>query len=356
MNSKQPDVIECHGTPYEIGKQYGEAARDNIIRSKELMFSSLKNGFFKVSEDKVLQVSKKYFENVLAFDPEAVKWVEGIADGSGISFEESFALKCSIEIGVSYPHLTGMCTSFALSGQMTKNGTTILGQNIDWHPSAPIDLLHIHHTDGLKQLCVCLAGNSLYYLNSAGLGNCANLTLAPMGSVTTHIPLAFYLWKSMRQQSIEQAMGILRVCARGIGYYHLADKNGNMAGIESIYDDFTEIEPTNNMLIHANHYVTEKYKKSDLAYIFIKDSFGRARRLETLISGASGKITPQLMMIFLSDHQNHPNSICNHIDENKPPEMASMSKGSFILVPDELKMYVSFGPPCENEYMEYSLA
>ena len=65
----------------------------------------------------------------------------------------------------------------------------MIGQNIDWHPDAPIDLLHIKHRDGLEQLAICFLGNCTYYLNSAGIGNCSNLTISPMGPITMHIPL-----------------------------------------------------------------------------------------------------------------------------------------------------------------------
>lgn len=76
-----------------------------------------------------------------------------------------------------------MCTSLALTGAATENGLTILGQNIDWHPDAPIDLLRIKYTDGLEQFSLCLLGNSYYNLNSKGLGCSANLTISPMGPI-----------------------------------------------------------------------------------------------------------------------------------------------------------------------------
>ena len=356
MEQNKPEIIECQGTSYEIGKQTGEAAKENILKSLNLMYTSLETGlFFQASRDEVISVSNKYYENVRAFDPDAIKWVEGIAEGSKILFEESFALKCYLEIAMTYPQIAGMCTSFALTGSATENGMTMLGQNIDWHPDSPIDLLHIRHENGLEQLSLSLLGNCTYYLNSAGIGSCANLTLSPMGPITTHIPYTFYLFKAMRQNTIDKAMEVLSKAARGLVYYHLADKHGNMTGIESIYDEYTIVDPEDNTLIHANHYETEKYKKDDLAHTYIQDSFGRADRLRELISGSFGSITPKKMMGFLSDHKNHPDSICSHVDKTKPMELASMSKGSFIMIPEELKMYVAFGPPCENQYWEYSL-
>lgn len=355
MQQKKPEIIECHGTPYEIGRQYGQAAKKNILKSVNFMFDSLEKGLFKAPKDGVLNTAKNYLENVRRFDPDAIDWVQGIADGSGISFEDSFALKCYIEFAVSYPQISGMCTSFALTGSATEKGLTILGQNVDWHPEAPIDLLHIRYPNGLEQFSVCLLGNSYYYLNTAGIGCSANLTISPMGPITTHIPLAIYLWKAMQQETVGGAMDILKKTARGVGYYHLADKNGNMAGIESVYDDYTILIPENDALVHANHYETEKYKKVDLAYTYIRDSFGRADRLRELISDSFGSITVDKIMRFMSDHQNHPNSICSHVDSTKPPEMASESRASIIMVPEELKLYVAYSHPCENHYWEYSL-
>ena len=358
MRPNKPDLIKCHGTPYEIGRQYGDAAKSNIFKSVDFMFNSLEKGIFKAPREGVLKAANRYLDNVREFDPGAIEWVRGIADGSGISFETSFALKSYLEIAMSYPQITGtgMCTSFALTGPATENGLTMLGQNIDWHPDTPIDLLHISHADGVEQLCICFLGNFTYYLNSAGFGNCSNLTLSPMGPIKKHIPLFIYLWKAMRQKNMDQALDILKKTSRGLQYCHLADKSGNMSGIESVYDDYTVLPPENHLLVHANHYETEKYKKDDLAYAYIQDSFQRADRLRELISGSFGAITIKQMMAFLSDHQNYPNSVCRHVDRTKPPEMASMSKGSFIMAPEELKIYIAFGPPCENPFWEYSLA
>jgi isopenicillin-N N-acyltransferase-like protein len=355
MTLQQPALIECSGTPYEIGRQYGEAARENILKSHDLFFVSMERGMYKVPRYEVLLAADRYLDNVRGFAPEIIDHVQGIADGAGITFEESFALKCWLEISIHYPQIVGMCTSFAVTGAATRGGGTILGQNVDWHPETPIDLVHIRHADGMEQMVLCLLGNFCYYLNSAGIGNCANLTISPLGPVTSHIPFTVYLWKAMRQFTLDGAMEILQLAAKGIGYYHLADKQGKIRGIESIYDDFTVIQPENDVLVHANHYETEKYKNSDLAYTFIKDSFGRADRLRQLIAESYGDLTPELFMSFLADHQGHPNSVCSHVDETQPPEMAAMSKASFIMVPEEMKLLVAFGPPCENRYWEYSL-
>lgn len=355
MKRNNIEIIECSGTSYEIGQQYGQAAKSNILESVNLVFNALENGPFKASRNNIFAIADQYLRNAREFDQESCDFVKGIADGSGLSFQEVFALRCFIDMIVGYPALAALCTSFAATRNATKDRITILGQNIDWHPDSPIDLLHIRHADGLEQLSLCLCGNNFYYLNSAGIGCCANMTISPLGPIKKHIPVTFYLWKAMRRKTINDAMKILRDTARGVGYYHLADQYGNMAGIESIYDDYRILNPQNDTLIHANHYETDDYKKSDGAYVYLPDSFGRAQRMRELITNNTGNITPELMMKIMSDHEHHPKSICTHVDHSQPPELASISRASFIMIPEQLKMYVAFGPPCENQYHEYSL-
>ena len=136
----------------------------------------------------ILGVSPKQFIRLVRFQ-KTVEKLKRLHQFKTYTDKESFALKSYLEIAMNYPQLSGMCTSFALTGPATKNGITMIGQNIDWHPDAPIDLLHIKHRDGLEQLAICFLGNCTYYLNSAGIGNCSNLTISPMGPITMHIPL-----------------------------------------------------------------------------------------------------------------------------------------------------------------------
>jgi len=70
-----------------------------------------------------------------------------------------------------------------------------------------------------------------------------------------------------------------------------------------------------------------------------------------------GSLSIEVMMRLLQDHSNHPNSICAHPN---PKEVALQGFGeetvvSIISNPKERKIYITLGPPCENEYIEYKL-
>lgn len=356
METSKLRVLECSGTPYEIGRQYGENRATSIRKASELFFGALLNSPFEASKDEVKAKARKtYLSSTRSFDPGSLNMVEGLAEGAGVDFDEAFALQCSIEVSLNYQHLMAMCTSFAVTGKATQDGTTILGQNIDWHPDAPVDLLRIRHEDGLERFSLCLSGNAYYHLTSAGMGNCANLTLGPLREPVSQVPLSFYLSKAMRQETIEGTLSVLRSTARGFGYYHVADAQGDMFGIESVPDDHSVIRPQEDMLVHANHYETENYKEGDWAHLVLPCTYTRGLRLRELIAEHYGYLTPRLMMEFLADHEDHPNSICRHVDEAKPEELASESRASVVMIPAERTMYVSHGPPCQNTFVKYVL-
>jgi isopenicillin-N N-acyltransferase-like protein len=356
METNELQVVECSGTSYEIGRHYGENRTTSIRKASELFFGALLRSPFKASKDEVKAKARKAFLNsTKSFDPGSLDMVEGLAEGAGIGFDEAFALQCSIEVSLNYQHVSAMCTSFTVTGKATQDGTTVLGQNIDWHPAAPVDLLRIRHEDGLERFCLCLSGNAYYHLTSAGIGNCANLTLGALAKLENQVPLSFYLSKTMRQKSIEDALGVLSRTARGYGYYHLADAKGEMFGIESTHNSHRVIRPQKDVLVHANHYESEEYRDGDWAHLVLPCTYARGARMRELIAEHYGDLSPKLMMEFLADHKDHPNSICRHVDETKPEELASESRASVVMVPAERTMYVSQGPPCQNVFVKHVL-
>lgn len=347
-SAKEFKIIECSGTPYEIGLQWGEGCKESILRSLENHFNGI-NLIYHDPKEKVVAVAMKFLPLVQDFDPYLIDIIKGQADGSGASFEEIFTQKCSFELAFYYKQIAALCTSFAATGQATENGQTILGQTIDWAPGTPVNLLRIQHSDGLLQFLIVLGNSSEYTISSAGLGLCANATIGQ--DYSFNIPLCCYLPKVMRQKNIHDAIGLLKKVARGFGYYHLADGGGTMLGIESVHNDFEMIYPGKDLLLHSNHYITERFKNSDIAPVYIPDSYHRLDRITTLMNQHYGRINPEIAMDIMADHDNHPHSICSHIDINS--QFPSSTLASFVMVPEEGAIYIAAGNPCEYEYIRY---
>lgn len=345
-NAKEFKVIECVGTPYEIGRQWGEGCKENILKSLEMMFSMM--GFYRALKKDIIFNAMQFLPKVKEYDPYLLEILQGQADGAGIKFEEIFTLRCLSELTFYYNKIN-FCTSFAATGEATQGGKTLLGQTIDWFPGTPVDLVKIHHSDGLVQFIISIGNFVDYTFNSAGFGMCANATIGE--DYSFNIPLGCYLPKVMRQKNLHNAMDLLKQVARGIAYYHLADSIGKLYGIESVNNDFEIIHPDKDMLFHSNHYITERFKKGDLAFVFTPDSFYRLERIRSLANQNYGKINLEIAKEILTDHDNFPNSICHHVDETK--QFPSETIVSYIMIPEERSMYITCGNPCEYEYIQY---
>ncbi len=149
-NEKGFKPIECQGTPYEIGLQWGTGCKESILKISENIFNAMAS-YYQASKEEVISNAMKFLPAVQKFDPYLMEIMRGQADATGLSLEEIFTQKCFNELSFYYNNVSGLCTSFAATGKATEGGKTLLGQNIDFLPETPIDLLKIHHADGLKQ-------------------------------------------------------------------------------------------------------------------------------------------------------------------------------------------------------------
>ncbi len=342
-------LVQCSGTPYEIGLQWGAACKDSIASSSKTSLDRMAS-FLRVSREQVFAMGMEHLPFIEEYDPYLVDIMRGQAVGAGIPFEEIVTQKsmtdftCKAMTGVN-----ALCTALAATGKATEGGKTLLGQNIDFLPDATMDFLQVHHGGGLVQYILCINNWTEYTFASTGLGICANATFARSHEFT--LPISAYIPRVMRQRNIEDAFDLLKQVARGVAYFHLADGSGRMHGLECTHDDYQIIEPERDVLVHSNHYITERFKGRDTAPGVQPDSYERMETINNLISENYGHITPKTAMEILSNHNHYPNSICRHIDRTAP--VSSMTLASFVMVPEEGAIYVARGNPCENGFVRY---
>jgi hypothetical protein len=138
-NAGEFKLIECGGTPYEIGLQWGKACKENILATTRNVIGTMVS-FSNLSREQVLSIATEHLPHIERFDPYLVEIMRGQADGTGIPFEEIVTLKCMTDFTAQA--ITGvhtLCTAFAATGSATAGGQTLLGQNIDFVPGSTID-------------------------------------------------------------------------------------------------------------------------------------------------------------------------------------------------------------------------
>ncbi len=158
----------------------------------------------------------------------------------------------------------GLCTSLAVTGKAVKSGKTFLGQNFDLFEDILFVLLLIKRAEGMEQLCLAYGGIFECGISSDGIDIGFNASLPNHNSCNKfNIPMGCYLPKMLRQQNIGDALGVLCQAAWSMLYYNLGSSRGDIVGFESTFDDLNVMQPKRNMLVHSNHYMTERFKKGD---------------------------------------------------------------------------------------------
>jgi len=347
---KRFEIIECEGSAFDIGKQYATASRDNFVTSINSMLEEYA-ATCKTSQEEIIATVRKYIPLVESYDPYLLEMLKGQAEGAGVSLEEIFLLRCNFELSFYYQRMKTFCTSFAVTGRAAKDGKAIIGQNFDATVGRTIDLVKVTHADGLKQLSLVFWGACELTLNSAGVGMVLNVVVSPVEEQLLTLPACCVMPKAMRQKRIGDALGVFCAAGRSMMYYCLASKDGDIIGIETKPDDYNVIQPDKDVLAHANHYNTDRFKKGELVYMGAPSSYIREQQMKRLIEKRYGKITIEGMMEIMSDHNHYPKGICNHALEGSTADTLA----SVIMVPGDNAMYVTCGHPCEYDYEEYKL-
>lgn len=352
------NIVELEGSYYEIGQKWGKAVKPYLKSVIDGEIGGLAQ-FMSMDKAQLVSISSQLMPAAEQYDPDFMRVLEGISKGAELPLEEVFAIKAFLEMMFYAENVHGMCTSFALTGRSTKDGITILGQNIDWHPGTPMSLFRISWPNGVKQLSLSLGGIWEYSLSahnsSSTFGMVSTLTTAKAAGMDVNKPpISMVMNKACRQKRLVKALAELINSEQSLASFILANGAGDMVGIELAANQFEVIHPEKEMLVHANHYLTDRFKPMDFFCRFVPDSFLRYYRLKKLIEDDHGNITPTLMMKKLSDHNSFPNAVCTHVDADStfPP---SETVASVIMVPERKEMYIAVGNPCENAYVKYTL-
>src|SRR5699024_6725096 len=141
------------GTHYEIGEQYGESCRDLIKLHKKYALERLSKSIDISAHKNLEDAALEYRPFVIEYAPFFDKEIQGLAKGADISLGEAYFLQLRAEI-YNFFDTTDECTTFAVSGEVTKNGIPILGQNADLPDRKSIRLNSSHVSISYAVLCL----------------------------------------------------------------------------------------------------------------------------------------------------------------------------------------------------------
>lgn len=131
--SPPPDVrpvVVVSGSPYQMGFQYGQQARELIARDAV----KIKADTLPIwgSWDAVVQRMNEFEAAITVKEPEVPEMWHGLADGSGLSYDDIRLVNLSLELVIMPPSQAGsQCSHISVWGRATRNHEVIAGANTD---------------------------------------------------------------------------------------------------------------------------------------------------------------------------------------------------------------------------------
>jgi len=345
-------IISTKGTPREVGFQHGRLCQAMIRNNVQLYFRVFQH-YANLDRSQALRLAKQFIPAIQTFEPAILEEIKGIAEGAQMEVEEILALNVRTEL--MYPDRLatgGECTALAALPESTGSREMLLGQNWDWKPHL-LDttvLLEVEQQGQPNVVTLTEAGIvGKIGLNSAGLGACLNILKAPV--VQVGVPIHVLMRGILNCERFGDAIGKITSIDRGSANNCLiAHRDGAAMDFEMAPQVLDFLYPEKGVLVHTNHFTSERLKPLDDTLSQFPDSLLRFGRARQKLMGRAGQISVADFQEIFRDHFNYPDAICRHPDPRDPELEHVQTVASIIMNLTTKEVHISHGPPCQNEY------
>jgi isopenicillin-N N-acyltransferase-like protein len=343
--------LEVSGTPFELGCQHGELAREQVRGFADYLLRTAG-----ASRNRVLAATHRFLPLFQRHCPTLLEEARGLAEGARVTFEEALLLQIRGEIA----GVLGAegCTTFAVEGRHTTSGGILIGQTSDMAPELEqyFLVLRLTPSEGPRILMWTFAGQLGYHgLNEYGVAHFANsLAGGPLPATRPgglpHYPVKRCLYECRTREEVLEHWRRLPVCSSG--NYMLAAGDPAIFDVEATPAGMAVLEASEGFLAHANHFLSAEFRTPETDAQSLPDSFLRQERMTALLRARAGSIDVAALKAILSDHQHHPQSICRH----EGPGTGRMSTvAGLIAEPGAGRLHVARGQPCRGDWATYQL-
>jgi len=345
--------IEVSGPPRELGRQIGEAAREEICGFCEIALERVQKTM-PISHEKAIEVARRSAEFAKRYSFDMMEELRGTAEAARVSIDDLMLLQVRNQL---QPEKEAGCTALSISADPALRRGPIVAQNWDNDPA--LDALTVVLTRrpaGKPALTTCTQAGLISYLgfNEAGIGACVNTLPAPSREVG--VPHYFVLRGVYEARTLEEAVQAVRRAQRAIPANIMLSTPQGPANLEVTIDDVHLLRPNGRgWLTHTNHCLHPALEPINDEFPELIQSHARKRRIDQLVVALDKGINVDAVKSILSDHDNHPTSICRHANDH-PIHGFWETVFSIIIEPNHRRMHVSRGTPCNHPYETYAMS
>jgi isopenicillin-N N-acyltransferase like protein len=365
--------VSVTGTPYERGRQHGQAVTSRVRRSAALYNGTLdKLGF---TGQRATDLIRKFASQIEAFGPHYIEEMRGIADGAGIPFDHVLMINARTEVIAEARRIAKAdtataaaaapkdgCTGAVILPQRSKTGRLLHGQNWDWRAECAETaiVLRVRRDDGPDFLTFVEAGGlARNGFNAAGIAITANYLRSDRDYRQTGVPLALIRRKVLEQEHFALAIRAVATTPKSCSNnMMLSHADGVAIDLECAPDESFPLYPSDGLLVHANHFVTPaalaKLKETGIADT--PDTYYRDLRVREKLEAAGRALTLDDMKAAFFDDFGKPYSVCR---PPRPSVSGNDLSATVAMVVFDAKLGVMEAAPLpalNKTFTRYSLA
>jgi isopenicillin-N N-acyltransferase-like protein len=357
VHPNPPPLIRVKGSHREIGRQLGEAIAPQVRHSVENARTLIDATYstLELTWEGAQMQARKYIPFAQETYPQYIEEILGIAEGSGVPFDDLAVLTAMEAVTTDALHLT-KCTSFAVNSERTADGHVLVAHNEDWLPEDEPDVCVIHaRPDDEPPFLAMTYGGLLPNIgfNAYGIAQCCD-SVYPTDS-RIGVPRILVSRAVLATRTPADAIRRALTPRRAAGYNHLiAHESGELYNVEVSSRQFAILYAHENYIVHTNHFLDPvmqaiEYEPDEL--IGTRVRYFRAERLirRTL------KHTLKSLQEIQRDHINMPSAICNHEDVEMDPLDREKTINALVMDLTDRTMHIAWGNPCANLYHTFHL-
>ena len=346
MSVRYPEYVVA-GSPREMGRQFGEAAKE-LIRSFSAAALDRVNLTMRVSRKQAETIAAKSWEFAEKYSPDSCGELRGMADATGLDVSELMILQIRNQLQ-NEPEAG--CTSISLN--VTDGVGRLVAQNWDNDPGLdPFTVVLTRKPTGKPALMNITQAGLIGYigLNDAGIGVCLNSLPAPSRPVG--VPHYFTVREIYETRSLNDATRAVERAHRAIPANIMLSTPEGPADLEvTIEDVYVLRSDSEGRVTHTNHCRHPELAAINEGFPELIQSRPRQDRIDRLLSSDQPNSVERLQDI-LRNHEAYPRSICRH-SNNDAGFGHWQTVFSVIIEPESRRMHISRGVPCENRYEIY---
>ena len=347
--SRYPEICVA-GSPRELGRQIGEAAKEQIRGFCEIAMQRVKLTV-PVSRESAKRVATDCIPLAEAYAPDAVEELRGTAEAADVSLTDLMLLQVRNQLTAD----DAGCTSLSLAAP--RSTSRIVAQNWDNDPALDaFTVVLTRHPNGKPAFTTLTQAGLIAYIgfNDVGIGLCLNSLPAP--GRKTGVPHYFTVRRIYESRSLEEAACAVGRARRAIPANIILTTPDGPADLEITLRDVHVLRDVGTGLVtHTNHCEHPELVAINGDFPELIQSHARKRRIGEIIGSGTGLAAPlDQIQSALRDHEDHPRSICRHANDD-PETGFWQTVFSVIIEPEHQRMHISRGTPCDHPYETYQM-